>query len=44
MTPQELLTYLKNKGDHTHTVICMYLEKLNSFSQGHKRQNPGVNS
>jgi hypothetical protein len=44
MTPKELLTHLKNKGDYTHTEICIYLEKLNIFSQGHKRQDPGVNS
>jgi hypothetical protein len=44
INPQELLTHLKNKGDYTHTAICMYLEKLNTFSQGHERQDPGVNS
>ncbi len=44
MTPQELLTHLKNKGDYTHTAICIHLEKLNTFSQGHVRQDPGVNS
>ncbi len=44
MTPQELLAHLKNKGDNTHTAICIYLEKLNTFSRGHVRQDPGVNS
>ena len=27
----------------THTAISIYLEKLNTFSQGHARQNPSVN-
>ena len=44
MTPQELLRYLKNEGDSTHIAISIYLEKLNTFSQGHARQNPSVNS
>jgi hypothetical protein len=44
MNPQELLTHLKNKGGYTHTAICIYLEELNTFSQGDKRQDPGVNS
>jgi hypothetical protein len=44
MTPQELLRHLKNEGDYTHTAISIYLETLNSFSQGHARQDPGVNS
>ncbi len=44
MTPQELLRHLKTKGDSTHTAISIYLETLNSFSQDHTRQNPGVNS
>jgi hypothetical protein len=44
MTPQELLKHLKNDGDHTHTAIIIYLELLNTFSQGHARQNPSVNS
>ncbi len=43
MTPQELLKHLKNEGDSTHTAIFVYLETLNSFSQGHARQDPGVN-
>jgi hypothetical protein len=43
-TPQELLTHLTNKGDYTHTAICIYLEKFNTFSPGHVRQNLGVNS
>jgi hypothetical protein len=28
MTPQELLKYLKNEGDYTHTAISIYLETL----------------
>jgi hypothetical protein len=44
MTPQELLKHLKTEGDSTHTAIFVYLQKLNTFSQGHARQNPGVNS
>ncbi len=44
MTPQELLKYLKTVGDSTHTAIFVYLQKLNTFSQGHARQDPGVNS
>jgi hypothetical protein len=44
MTPQELLTHLKMEGDSTHTAIFVYLQKLNAFSQGHARQDPGVNS
>jgi hypothetical protein len=31
-------------GTFEHTAICIYLEKLNTFSQGHARQDPGVNS
>jgi hypothetical protein len=34
---------LKNVGDSTHTAISIYLETLNTFSQGHVRQDPGVN-
>jgi hypothetical protein len=44
MTSQELLKHLKDEGDSTHTAISIYLEKLNTFSQGHARQNPSVNS
>ncbi len=44
MTPQELLKHLKNEGDSTHTAIFVYLQTLNTFSQGHVRQDPGVNS
>jgi hypothetical protein len=44
MTPQELLRHLKNEDDSTHKAISIYLETLNSFSQGHVRQDPGVNS
>ncbi len=44
MTPQDLSKHLKDEGDSTHTAIYIYLEKLNTFSQGHARQNPSVNS
>jgi hypothetical protein len=44
MIPQELLRHMKNEGDSTHTAISIYLETLNTFSQGHARQDPGVNS
>ncbi len=44
MTPQELLRHLKNEGESTHTAISIYLQTLNTFSQGHVRQDPGVNS
>ena len=44
MTPQELLKHLKNEVDSAHKAIFIYLETLNSFSQGHVRQDPGVNS
>ena len=44
MTPQQLLKHLKTAGDSTHAAIFVYLQKLNSFSQGHARQDPGVNS
>jgi hypothetical protein len=44
MTPQELLKHLKNESDSTYTAISIYLQKLNTFSQGHVRQDPGVNS
>ncbi len=43
-TSQELLKYLKNEGDYTHTAISIYRETFNTFSQGHARQNPSVNS
>jgi hypothetical protein len=43
MTPQELLKHLKTAGDSTHAAIFVYLQKLNTFSQGHARQDPGVN-
>jgi hypothetical protein len=35
MTPQEILKHFKNEGDYIHTAISMYLETLNTFSQGH---------
>jgi hypothetical protein len=44
MTPQELLQHLRNLGDSTHAAISIYLETLHAFSQGHVRQDPGVNS
>ncbi len=44
MNPQELLRHLINEGDSTHTAISIYLHTLNTFSQGHVRQDPGVNS
>jgi hypothetical protein len=44
MTPQELLKHLKNQGDSTHKAISIYLETLNTFSRGHVRYDPGVNS
>ncbi len=44
MTPQELLRHLKNEGDSTHTAISIYLQTFNTFSQGHVRQDPSVNS
>jgi hypothetical protein len=44
MTPQEQLKHLKTAGDSTHAAIFVYLQKLNSFSRGHAREDPGVNS
>ncbi len=44
MTPQELLKHLRDEGDSTHTATSIYLEKLNTFSRGHDRQNPSANS
>jgi hypothetical protein len=44
MTRQELLKHLNNEGDSTHTANPIYLQTLNTFSQGHARQDPGVNS
>ncbi len=44
MTPQELLRQLRSEGDSTHTVIFIYLETLNTFSQGLVRQDPSVKS
>jgi hypothetical protein len=44
MTFQDLLRHLKNEGDYTHTAISIYLKTLNTFSQGHVRQDPGVHS
>jgi hypothetical protein len=44
MTPQELLKHLKDEGDSTHMAISIYLQLLNTFSQGHVRQDHSVNS
>jgi hypothetical protein len=44
MTPQELLNYLMNQGDSTHTASSIYLQTLNAFSHGHVKQDPGVKS
>ncbi len=44
MTHQELLQHFKDEGDSTHTAISIYLVTLHTFSQGHVRQDPGVNS
>ncbi len=44
MTPQELLKHMKNQGDSTHTAISIYLQTLNTFSRGHVKKDPGVNS
>ncbi len=35
---------MKNEGDYTHTAISIHSETLNTFSWGHVRQNPSVNS
>jgi hypothetical protein len=44
MTPQELLKHFTNQGDYTHTAISIYRQTLNTFSQGHVKQDPGVTS
>jgi hypothetical protein len=44
ITSQDLLQHLRSEGDATHTAISIYLEKLNTFSQGNVRQDPSVNS
>jgi hypothetical protein len=44
MTPQELLKHLKTAGDSTHAAIFVHLQKLNTFSRGYARRDPGVNS
>jgi hypothetical protein len=44
MTSHDLLRHLKDEGDSTHTAISIHLQTLNTFSQGHVRQDPGVNS
>jgi hypothetical protein len=43
ITPQDLLKHFNNDGDSTHKAISIYLQTLNTFSQGHVRQDPGVN-
>jgi hypothetical protein len=42
--PSRTSKHLKDEGDSTHTAISIYLQTLNTFSQGHVRQDPGVNS
>jgi hypothetical protein len=42
--PQDLLQHLRSEGDSIHTVISIHLETLHTFSQGHARQDPGINS
>jgi hypothetical protein len=44
MTPQQRLKHLKNEGDSTYTTIYIYLAQLNTFGQGHAKQDPSVNS
>jgi hypothetical protein len=44
MTCQDLFQHLKNEGDSTHTATSIYLQTLNTFSRGHDRPDPGVNS
>jgi hypothetical protein len=44
MTCQDLLRHLENEGDSTHMAISIYLQTLNTSSQGLVRQDPGVNS
>ncbi len=41
--PSRTIETFENQGDSTHTAIFVYLQKLNTFSQGHARQDPGVN-
>jgi hypothetical protein len=43
MTSQELLRHFRSEGDATHTAISIYLETLNTISQGNVRQDPSVN-
>ncbi len=38
------MKHLTNQDDYTHTAISIYLQTLNTFSKGHVRQDPGVNS
>ena len=38
------MNHLKNEGNSNHTAISIYLQTLNTFSRGHVRQDPGVNS
>jgi hypothetical protein len=44
MTPQDLVEHLRSEDDSTHTAMSIYLETIHTFSQGHVRQDPGVNS
>ena len=42
--PSRTIETFENQGNSTHTAISIYLQTLNSFSRGHVRQDPGVNS
>jgi hypothetical protein len=42
--PSRAIETFEKSRDYTHTVISIYLQTLNTFSQGHVRQDPGVNS
>jgi hypothetical protein len=44
VTPQDLHQHLRSEGDSTHTAISIYLVTLHTFSQGHVRWDPDVNS
>jgi hypothetical protein len=37
MTPNQLMSYLKDKGDSTHKAILVYLQEFSSFQQGSAR-------
>jgi hypothetical protein len=42
--PSRTIETFFKKSDCTHTAVYIYLEKLNTFSRDHARQNPSVNS